>query len=263
MGKIIAIANQKGGVGKTTTTINLASALAELNQKVLIIDLDPQANATIGIGVSRELVNVTTYDLFISDIKASEVIYNHLNSKLHIMPSSINLDKLAENMEKTTEDELRLYKKLLEIKQYYDYILIDCPPSLGMIIDNALFASDSIIIPVECEYFAYDALTQMVNKISQVQTMKKKYRLNLVIEGVLLTKLDNRNIFGYKIVEKVKELFPQLTYKTIISRSSHIQEAPMYGKSVLDFAYNSRGSKQYRDLAEEILLKNKEQIKNE
>lgn len=258
MGKIIAIANQKGGVGKTTTTINLASALSELNQKVLIIDLDPQANATIGIGISRELVNITTYNLLISDIKASDAIYNNLNSKLHIMPASIKLETLAENMSQSDDNVLQLYNKLLEIKEEYDYILIDCPPSLGLIIDNALFASDSIIIPVECEYFAYDALTQMVNKINQVQNRKKEYKLNLVVEGVLLTKLDNRNIFGYKIVDKVKELFPESTYKTVISRSSHIQEAPMYGKSVLEFAYNSRGSKQYRDLAEEVLAKNKE-----
>lgn len=259
MGKIIAIANQKGGVGKTTTTINLASALAELNQNVLIIDLDPQANASIGIGLSRELLNTTTYDLLISNMKASEVIYKKLDSKVHIMPASIKLEVLAENMT-IDNKELQLLNKLQEIKSDYDYILIDCPPSLGLIIDNALFASDSILIPVECEYYAYDALTQMVNKINQVQIRKKEYDLNLLIEGVLLTKLDNRNIFGYKIVEKVKELFPQLTYKTIISRSSHIQEAPMHGKSVLDFAYNSRGSKQYRDLAIEIITKNKEAL---
>ena len=255
MSKIIAIANQKGGVGKTTTTINLAAALKEANQKVLIIDLDPQANATIGSGISRELVNITTYDLLISDINASEVIYNKIDTNLHIMPASIKLETLAENMNIIKEKELQLYNKLQEIKEEYDYILIDCPPSLGLIIDNALFASDSIIIPVECEYFAYDALTQMVNKINQVQNRKKEYNLNLVIEGVLLTKLDNRNIFGYKIVEKVQELFPNLTYKTIIRRSSHLQEASMYGKSVLDFAYNSRGSKQYRELAMEILEK--------
>ena len=255
MCKIIAIANQKGGVGKTTTTINLAAALVELNQKVLIVDLDPQANATIGSGISRELVSTTTYDLLISSIKANEVIYNNLDSKLHIMPASIKLEKLAENMKKISEKELQLYNKLEDIRNDYDFILLDCPPSLGLIIDNALFASDSIIIPVECEYFAYDALTQMVNKINEVQNRKKEYNLNLVIEGVLLTKLDNRNIFGYKIVEKVKELFPNLTYKTVISRSSHLQEAPMHGKSVLDFAYNSRGSKQYRDLAQEILSK--------
>lgn len=258
MGKIIAIANQKGGVGKTTTTINLGCALSELNQKVLIIDLDPQANASIGIGISRELVNTTTYDLLISDILASEVIYSEFDTKVHIIPASIKLDSIAENMNSIQNKELQLYKKLQEVKKEYDYILLDCPPSLGVIIDNALFASDSILIPVECEYFAYDALTQMVNKINQVQKIKKEHNLNLVIEGVLLTKLDNRNIFGYKIVDKVKELFPELTYKTIISRSSHIQEAPMYGKSVLEFAYNSRGSKQYRELAVEILNKNME-----
>lgn len=259
MSKTIAIANQKGGVGKTTTTINLAAALAELNKKVLIIDLDPQANATIGIGISRELVNITTYELLITDIKASEVIYNNLDSKLHIMPASIKLDSLAENIKEIENKELQLFNKIKEIEKDYDYILLDCPPSLGLIIDNALFASDSIIIPVECEYFAYDALTQMVNKINEVQKRKKEYNLNLVIEGVLLTKLDNRNIFGYKIIDKVKELFPSLTYKTIISRSSHIQEAPMYGKTVLDFAYNSRGSKQYKELALEFLSKNEEE----
>ena len=256
MGKIIAIANQKGGVGKTTTTINLGAALSELDKKVLIVDLDPQANASIGIGLSRELINATSFDLLTSSIKASEVIYSKLDSKLHIIPASNKLENLVENMQFIVNKEMQLFSKLNEIKNDYDYILLDCPPSLGMLIDNALFASDSIIIPVECEYFAYDALTQMVNKINQVQTKKSQHKLDLVIEGVLLTKLDNRNIFGYKIVEKVKELFPDKTYKTVINRSGHLQEAPMHGKTVLQFAYNSRGSKQYRELALEIVNKN-------
>lgn len=260
MGKIIAIANQKGGVGKTTTTINLGAALSEVDKKVLIVDLDPQANASIGIGLSRELINTTSFDLLTSSIKASEVIYSKLDAKFHIIPASIKLENLVENMQFIVNKEMQLFTKLKEVKEDYDYILLDCPPSLGMLIDNALFASDSIIIPVECEYFAYDALTQMVNKINQIQNKKNKYNLDLVIEGVLLTKLDNRNIFGYKIVEKVKELFPDKTYKTIINRSGHLQEAPMHGKTVLQFAYNSRGSKQYRDLALEIISKNAEDI---
>ncbi len=258
MGKIIAIANQKGGVGKTTTTINLGAALGELNKKVLIIDLDPQSNATIGIGLSRELLNLTSYDLLTTNLKASEVIYNHLANKLHIIPGSIKLENVSEAMIGNDHKELQLLEKLKEIKNDYDYILIDCPPSLGMIIDNALFASDSVLIPVECEYYAYDALTQMVNKINQIQKRKKEYKLHLTIEGVLLTKLDNRNIFGYKIVDKVKELFPDLTYKTIINKSSHIQEAPMHGKTVLQYAYNSRGSKKYRELAMEVIERNED-----
>lgn len=256
MGKIIAIANQKGGVGKTTTTINLGAALQELNKRVLIIDLDPQSNATIGIGLSRELLNQTSYELLTTDLLASDVIYNNLDNKLHIIPGSNKLEHIGEDMINKENKELELFNKLQEIKNDYDYILIDCPPSLGVIIDNALFASDSILIPVECEYYAYDALTQMVNKINQVQKRKQEYNLNLTIEGVLLTKLDNRNIFGYKIVDKVKELFPQLTYKTIIYKSSHIQEAPMHGKTVLQYAYNSRGSKKYRDLAIELINNN-------
>lgn len=256
MGKIIAIANQKGGVGKTTTTINLGAALKELNKKVLIIDLDPQSNATIGIGLSRELLNQTSYELLTTDLKASEVIYNNLDNKLHIIPGSIKLENIGEDMMHKENKELELFKKLQEIKNDYDYILIDCPPSLGIIIDNALFASDSILIPVECEFYAYDALTQMVNKINQIQKRKGDYNLTLTIEGVLLTKLDNRNIFGYKIVDKVRELFPKLTYKTIVYKSSHIQEAPMHGKTVLQYAYNSRGSKKYRDLAVELINNN-------
>lgn len=260
MGKIIAIANQKGGVGKTTTTINLGAALGELNKRVLILDLDPQSNATIGIGLSRELLNLTSYDLLTTDLKASEVIYNQFANKLHIIPGSIKLENVSEAMIGHINKELQLLEKLKEIKDDYDYILIDCPPSLGMIIDNALFASDSVLIPVECEFYAYDALTQMVNKINQIQKRKKEYHLSLTIEGVLLTKLDNRNIFGYKIVDKVKELFPDLTYKTIINKSSHIQEAPMHGKTVLQYAYNSRGSKKYRELALEVIAKNEEAL---
>lgn len=258
MGKIIAVANQKGGVGKTTTAINLGAALKELGEKILIVDLDPQADATIGIGIARENIAKTTYDLITTDLEAKDVIINKIEADLHIIPASGKLEKAAEKMQRTKGKEYVLYRKLTEIKDDYDYILLDCPPSLGFVIDSALFASDSVIIPVECEYFAYDALTQMANKINQIQNLKKKMNLKLVVAGILLTKLDNRNIFGYKIVEKVKELFPNQTFKTIINRSEHIQEAPMHGKTVLQYAYNSRGSRQYKALALEIINKKKE-----
>lgn len=250
MGKVISIVNQKGGVGKTTTTVNLGASLTNEKQKVLLIDFDQQANATISLGINREEIRYDIVDILTTDMNTEEVILKTSIASLDIIPASIRLS-LIETMLFDNENKVWvLFNKLEEIKNKYDYILIDCPPSLGLIIDNALYASDSVIIPVECGFYAYDALTQMVNKIDEVQKTKK-----IDIEGILLTKLDNRNTFGYKIVEKVKFMFPQKTFNTIISSSSHIQEAPMYGKSVLQFSYNSRGSKEYRELAKEILAR--------
>ena len=257
MGKIIAITNQKGGVGKTTTTLNLAAAFANKKYKVLVVDIDPQANATIGLGLSRELIDTTSYDLLTNDIKVNDVIYKNLDSKFEIIPSSIKLVDIYKYLSDKENKEMILYDKLKDVKDLYDFILIDCPPTLGLIVDNALFASDSVIIPVECEYFAYDALTQMVNQINQVQKIKNELNMTLTIEGVLLTKLDNRNLFGYKIVEEVKEMFPNKTFKTIINRSAHLQEAPMHGQTVLQYAFNSKGSKDYRELAKEIIEANR------
>lgn len=248
MGKVISIVNQKGGVGKTTTTVNLGASLANEKQKVLLIDFDQQANATISLGVNREEIKYDIVDILTSNISVEEVILKTSILSLDIIPASIKLSQIETMLFNTENKSWVLFHRLEEVKNKYDYILIDCPPSLGLIIDNALYASDSVIIPVECGFYAYDALTQMVNKIDEVQKTKK-----IDIEGILLTKLDNRNTFGYKIVEKVKFMFPQKTFNTIISSSSHIQEAPMYGKSVLQFSYNSRGAKEYRELAKEIL----------
>lgn len=251
MGKVIAIANPKGGVGKTTTTINLGASLAFEGKQVLIIDLDEQANATIGLGFNREIITLDSLDFMVSSVHDVSTILRTEVNNLSIIPASVRLSKFEEHLVNTVNKKEILAQNIARIKDNYDYILIDCPPSLGTMVDNALYASDSVIIPVECAFFAYDALTQMVKKINEVQMIK-----DIKIEGILLTKLDNRNTLGFKMVEKVRYLFPTKTFNTVISTSSHIQEAPMHGKSVISFSPNSRGSKEYRELAKEILANN-------
>lgn len=250
MGKIISIVNQKGGVGKTTTTVNLGVSLSLESKKILIIDFDQEANATITLGIKREQVQKDIVNFLFDEKITTEHIVPTGVENVDLICASLRISMLEQMANDIEKKELMLQNKLQEIKNNYDYILIDCPPAFGLIIDNALYASDSVIIPVECSFYAYDALTQMVNKINEIQKEK-----DLDIEGILLTKLDNRNTIGYKIVDQVKFMFPYNTFNTIISVSSHIQEAPMYGKSVIQFSYNSRGSKEYRELAKEILEK--------
>ena len=210
MGKIISIVNQKGGVGKTTTTINLGAALANYNQKVLIVDFDQQANATTGLGIDKEDILFDVTDFFTHIALVKKAILHTTIDNLDVIPATIKLANVEETLYQVPDKEYLMSRKLSELKSEYDYILIDCPPSLGLIVDNALYASDSVIIPVECGYYSYDALTQMTHKINSVQKHKK-----IEIEGILLTKLDNRNTLGYKIVEKVQFLFPDKTLKQL------------------------------------------------
>lgn len=253
MGYVISIANQKGGVGKTTTVINLSAALAKLNKKVLIIDLDEQTNASLGLGLQRELINKTSFDLLNSNCEPKECTYLTNLEYVNIIPSSFDMTSIEENLRDDENKDKILALKINDFKENYDYVLIDCPPSLGVIVNNALYASDSVIIPVECDYFAYDSLTQMVNKINQVQKIKNNDSLNLIVEGILFTKLDKRSNIGETIINKVKELFPLRIFNTIINRSVNFQEAPMYGQSVIEYDEKSRGSKEYISLAKEIL----------
>lgn len=248
MGRIISIVNQKGGVGKTTTTINLAAAFAYENKKVLIVDFEEQSNATKGLDIKREDILFDMADFFSHIGLLQKAIMPTKNPYISIIPSSIKLASVEEALYNIPNKEYLLQQKLIQLKDNYDYILIDCPPSLGLIVDNALYASDSVIIPVDTSYFAYDALSAMINKIEHIQRTS-----NLVIEGILITKLDNRTTLGYDILDKVRELFPEKLFETVITYSSHIQMAPLYGESVLEYSINSRGAKEYRKLAQEII----------
>ena len=224
--------------------------MAYENKKVILIDFDEQANATVGLGINREDILFDMADFFSHvGLLRRAIMKTHVNG-LDIIPASVKLASIEESLYNVDDNEYLLKPKLDALRGDYDFILIDCPPSLGLIVENALYASDSVIIPVECSFYSYDALTQMINKIDQVQKHKK-----LEIEGILITKLDNRTTLGYEIVDKVKFLFPNKIFDTIITYSSHIQMAPLEGQSVIEYSQNSRGAKEYKALAKEILSK--------
>ncbi|MFK5959540.1 MAG: AAA family ATPase [Lutibacter sp.] len=250
MGKIIAIANQKGGVGKTTTTVNLAAALGVLEKKVLLIDADPQANASSGLGIIVEEVENGSYQLLEHTISAKEAIVATTSPNVDIIPAHIDLVAIEIELVDKNQREFKLREALAEIKNDYDYILIDCAPSLGLITLNALVAADSVIIPIQCEYFALEGLGKLLNTIKSVQ---KIHNTNLDIEGLLLTMYDSRLRLSNQVVEEVKKHFQNMVFKTIIQRNVRLSEAPSFGESIIAYDATSKGAVNYINLANELL----------
>lgn len=249
MGRMIAIGNQKGGVGKTTTTVNLGAALAFQGKKVLIIDMDSQGNATSGLGIERADVKQSVYEVLVDQIEAAGAILPTSRENLWILPSTLQLAGAEIELATADHRESRLKQAIEPIKADYDYILVDCPPSLGQLSLNAFTASDTILIPVQCEYYALEGLSQLLNTIRLVQ---RTYNKNFRIEGVLLTMLDARTNLGYEVVEEVRKYFQEKVYQTIITRNVRLSEAPSYGQSVIDYDSKSRGAEMYMDLAKEV-----------
>ncbi len=254
LGKIVAVANQKGGVGKTTTTINLGTVLAKKKRRVLIVDADPQGNATSGLGVDKKTED-STYDLLISDTEAQEIIQKTNIKNLSISPSNMNLAGAEVELVSMMSREQRLKEKLDVIKDDYDYILIDCPPSLGLITLNAFTAADSVLIPVQCEYYALEGLEQLLNT---VELVRKHLNKNLYIEGALLTMYDIRTNLANQVVKEVKKFFQNKVYKTVIPRNVKLSEAPSYGVPITIYDPTSKGARSYEKFAKEFLTMNEE-----
>lgn len=253
MGKIIAIANQKGGVGKTTTSVNLAASLGVLEKKVLLIDADPQANASSGLGIDVEQVELGTYQLLEHSIKAEQAIIKTNSPNLDIIPSHIDLVAIEIELVDMDEREYMLKKAITHLKEIYDYILIDCAPSLGLLTLNALTAADSVIIPIQCEYFALEGLGKLLNTIKSVQKIHNK---ELDIEGLLLTMYDSRLRLSNQVVDEVQKHFNEMVFTTIIQRNVRLSEAPSYGESIINYDAGSKGANNYLSLAHEIIKKN-------
>ena len=252
MGKIISVANQKGGVGKTTTTVNLSTILAKKGKKVLLIDTDPQGNATSGLGVSKD-VELSVYDILIGDTEFDETLQETAIKNLKVCPSNMSLAGAEVQLVSMMSREQRLKTKLDKIKDQYDYILIDCPPSLGLVTLNAFTASDSVLIPVQCEYFALEGLGQLLNTVNLV---KKHLNKNLEIEGALLTMYDARTNLSNQVVKEVKKYFEDKVYKTVIPRNVRLSEAPSYGMPITVYDPRSKGAKAYEKFAKELLKNN-------
>lgn len=257
MGKIISIANQKGGVGKTTTAVNLATILAKKGKKILLIDADPQGNATSGLGLEKE-AEISTYDILVNDAKLEQAIQETNIKNLKICPANMNLAGAEVELVSMMSREQRLKEKIEIIKNKFDYILIDCPPSLGLVTLNAFTASNSVLIPVQCEYFALEGLGQLLNTVNLV---KKHLNKDIQIEGALLTMYDMRTNLSNQVVKEVKKYFDNKVYKTVIPRNVRLSEAPSYGMPITEYDSRSKGAKSYVKFAKEFLKINEEEKK--
>lgn len=253
MGKIIAVANQKGGVGKTTTCVNLAASLGSKRQKVLLVDTDPQGNASSGVGINKRNVSVSTYNLIIGEDKAENGILKTDYKNVDIIPANIALAGAEIELVELENRDSRLKRALAPIRDKYDYIIIDCPPSLGLITLNGLTAADTVLVPIQCEFFALEGLSQLMATIRQV---KRLYNKQLELEGVLLTMFDSRLNLTLQVVDEVKKFFPQKVYRTVIPRNVRLSEAPSHGQPVLYYDKASKGTQSYDDLAKEIIQNN-------
>ncbi|MCL6558279.1 MAG: AAA family ATPase [Firmicutes bacterium] len=250
MGKTIAIANQKGGVAKTTTAVNLGAWISLMGQKVLLVDIDPQGNATTGVGVDKDQVEKCIYDVLMNGLPAQEVITASAVENLDLIPATIELAGAEVELVGVVEREKVLKKVLRDIKDRYDFIFIDCPPSLGLLTLNALTAADSLIIPIQCEYYALEGLGQLMNTFKIVQQHLNK---ELTLEGVLLTMFDGRTNLAIQVVDEVKKYFREKVYRSIVPRNVRLSEAPSHGKPVMVYDKRSRGAEVYHDLAKEVM----------
>lgn len=254
MARIISVANQKGGVGKTTTTVNLGACLAYVGKKVLLVDIDAQGNATSGVGIKKADVLTDIYDVIVNDAPIRDTILASSRVNLDIVPATLQLAGAEIELATKMARETRLKSALQEVTAQYDYILIDCPPSLGSLTINAFTASDSILIPVQCEYYALEGLSQLLNTVRLVQ---KHFNPELEIEGVLLTMFDARTNLSSEVVEDVRRYFQEKVYQTVIPRNIRLSEAPSYGLSIVDYDLRSKGAEVYQALAKEVLAREK------
>ena len=250
MGRVIAIANQKGGVAKTTTAVNLGSWMSIMGHRVLLVDIDPQGNASSGLGLSKDDLEYTTYDVLINGLEAEKAVIQSPIENLFVLPSRIDLAGAEIEMVGMESREYLLKKAFLSIREQYEIILIDCPPSLGLLTINAMAAADSVLIPIQCEYYALEGVGQLMNSISLVQEEINK---DLKVEGILLTMFDGRTNLSIQVVDEVKRHFKSKVYRSIIPRNVRLSEAPSHGKPVMVYDRRSRGAEVYHDLAKEVL----------